>query len=862
MPHTNIVPAWGPTPNRVLVVGERPGESEYFGGRPFIGKAGKAQREHFRRNGVDVDKLRLDNICPDYQEGNPAPTPEEIEQWRPRLLQEIRRTRPKFIVTAGHHATVALLGSGAYLEAIHGIPQPWDDGTGLAATVIPTYHPAAPFHQPDLLQFVTWDYKRASDIIGGKLQVEYPVDDHPHPHYFVDKGNPLVGGGESGDPWAIDSEGTPGDVFSFQATVTPGSGHVFLDRVPRFRPGSLIIFHNGMYEIEMAASLGVDLLDPALGLRFFDTMMAAYLLCIEPQSLKNLARRHCGMVMNDYQDVVGDVGLKKQLDYLQRVAELRWPKPEQRLEWENDGTAHLYTPQPVERRAEAIIIDYYSEKLDKEGRRTDPLKRWRKVDRALRLMVEHRLGKMPVGTLRDVPLASAVYYGGRDPDATLRLYPRLRAALEAEGLTDLMALKMRMLPVAARMSMAGLQGRRASFENLSSTMWDEMLAIQGKLSREFFNRRPFNPNSSDQVATLMRKRGLKGEKRTKTGKVSTSKKSIEHLRHEDRAIGLVEDWRERMKVKTSFADPVLENWPEDQETVRVRGDLKITRVTSGRFSMSLLDDVPSAPLLAIPVRSSLGKAVRDCYEAESGYDYFESDLDQAEMRIMADESGDPDLVRLFVEGKLDVHTDTASKMFGIPYDRVDKMKHRYPAKRVGFGVITGIQGPGLLDQLRMAGIMTYDVDDCDRFIKEWLKIYPRVKDYMSWCAEETRRRGGVIKDRWGMPRYLPAIFSDDKWERLEAQRQSHSHRIQGGAQGWLQHVMAALNVDLAPEVKTDKARFILQIHDSLLFEAHSDEATKSKVQERVISRMCNVAKLKVPMKASSAWASSWGALKD
>lgn len=858
-----IVPGEGPIGAKWCIIGERPGWHESRELRPFVGESGQLQDRHLRRNGMNRRDGYLDNVCPDYHHDNPTPTPEEVEEWGPRLMDRLRRVRPKFIVAAGQVAIRFFLGPDVYVESTHGIAYNWERD-GLKAVVIPIYHPAAPLHQPDLMAHSAWDYKRVAEYIKGKLPVSPPYDEFPRPEYWVANGD------HSHHKWdgevAIDSEGTPGDVFSFQVTKKPGEAVVYLGGVPKLARGSLLIFHSGMYEIEMAASVGVDLIDPHLGYQFFDTMVAAYLLRLEPQSLKMLSRRWCGMDMKDYSEVVGQAGLEKQLEYLQGVAEGGWEKPEGRVEWGNDGTSRLYKPQPIQQRAIAILTDYYSGKLDKDGERCDPLKRWRKCDRELRQMVERDFGKMPIGTLRDVPIKEAVEYGGRDPDATLRLYPRLKAALAAEGLTDLMAMKMKMLPVAAMMRMNGILGRKESFEKLSEAMFDKMLVISGKISKQYFSGNPFNPASSQQTAHLMRKRGLRGAKKTKSGKMSTSKKSIEHLRYKDDSIELLEQWREHQKVRDSFAESVLDNWPDDDSVVqcRIRGDLKITRVESGRFSMALLPGEPSAPLMAIPVRSDLGKQVRDCYIAEEGYELFEADLDQAEMRIMADESGDQRMVDLFNDGKIDIHGDTASRIFKVSYDdcmaKLGKMKYRYPAKRTGFGVITGIQGPGLYDQLRMAGCQGWNVNSAARMIEDWLDLFPGVRTYMSDCAQEAREAGGVIKDRWGMPRYLPNIFSEDKYQRLEAQRQSHSHRIQGGAQGWLQNVMGWLWEQLAPY--GGAVRFILQIHDSLMWEIM--KGMREVIEPIILDGMCNHggARLKVPMKSSGAWADSWGQLKD
>lgn len=871
-----VVPGEGPSSAKWAIVGEAPGQEEASRKRPFVGKTGQAQDRHLERGGLDRRDGYITNLKKSYHEGNPAPTPEDVAHWGPILLDELRRIKPRYVITAGAHSTRFFLGESAYLEAVHGIPHRFSV-PGLDCTIIPTYHPAAPFHQPDLLPFVVHDYNHACAIIRGRLSLDSPVDLHVRPRYYdLEDGVTDWYLGAMDEMVAVDTEGVPGAEWSAQVCVAPGTALVLRRDHPEFPRAAKLLrklirkrrpvlgVHAALYDLEMCLGLDLDFITN-LDIPIFDTMMAAYLQCLEPQSLKMLAKRHCGMVMQEYMEVVGQAGLDKQLAYLDRVMEGSWPKPEPRVEEDNAGITTMYTPQPVERRAEAILIDYYTEKLDKEGNRTDPLKRWRKVDRDLRRMVERKLGPMPIGTLADVPLNEAVYYAGRDPDATFRLVPKMQVALEEQGLTKLMAMKMQMLRAAVSMKVTGVLGRKASFEKLAAEMHDQMGVIRDGISRKFFSGRPFNPMSSDQTATLMRKRGLVGEKKTKTGKMSTSKKSIEHLRFEDDAIEQIEQWRERHKVKTSFADPVLENWPDEgAETFRVKCDLKITRVSSGRFSAALLDDVPSAPLLAIPVRNDLGKAVRDCYIAEKGYVLGSFDLDQAEMRLMADESGDESLIKIFCDGKIDVHTDTASRTFHIPYetlenDKVQRKKLRDPAKRTNFGIITGIQGSGLYDQLRMAGATGWDVHKCDNLINDVLKLRPGIPKYMEWCREECKRNGGVIRDRWGMPRHLPAILDDTregKWDRLEAERQTHSHRIQGGAQGYLQNVMGYLWEQFKPY--GDAVRWLLQIHDALLLEVH--ESLQEEVGIIVKDAMANHGgtKLKVPMKSSEAWALSWG----
>jgi len=356
--------------------------------------------------------------------------------------------------------------------------------------------------------------------------------------------------------------------------------------------GAVIPIHNAMFDIEMCRNMGIDLFGAAL----WDTMYAAYITCIEPQGMKPLARRWCGMKMRSYEETVGEAGLHKQEAYLLSVIEMMpWPKPDPRVEYNNDGTADLYTPQPVERRAEAILKDLYAGKLSKKGEPTDPYARWKKVDRDLKRMVEARLGPMPIGTLGDIPPNEATYYASRDPDATLRLYGRMAPALEEQGLTKLMAAGMEVLPVFEEMQASGMPASRSYFEQLRDDMWVRMCELQERIQNKHFGGKPFNPASPDQVIELMKRRKLKGQKSTNTGKVSTAKKSIEHLRYEDEAIADVIDWREHQKIKDGFCTPILSRIPDGVEISPIRTSIKTTRVATRRISASD-PNLPRCPL--------------------------------------------------------------------------------------------------------------------------------------------------------------------------------------------------------------------------------------------------------------------------
>lgn len=855
-----IVYGRGPTRrrNQVMLIGEAPGADEAYATppQPFVGRAGREQDAYLRAAGLHRSTIYMTNTVKEFIPNNPDPTPELTRKWRPHLEAEIAHVQPTFIITVGAFATRWFLGD-VDMEMVHGIPHQWN-----GISILPTYHPAYGFYDDDARPLIYYDYMRAGQAISGKIPLTAPVDAHPDPVYIdIDERWGF-------ERWAgldvisVDTEGVPGDEWSIQVCCEPGTGLIFRKSSPYFAENMaalqwyldhndqcVVVVHNGMYDLEMCRGVGLDLFE----CKIFDTMYGAYLLRVEPQGLKPLAYRWCGMEMASYVETIGDVGLEKQLAYLGRILERDWPRPEPRVKVSNDGTAKLYTPQPVTRRAESILEDFYSGKVDKDGARCDPMARWKGVDRELRAMVEQVLGPMPLGTLADIPLDKALYYAGRDPDATLRVYQRMVPALRAMGLLALKADGAAVLPVFEEMQASGMLASRTYFERLSADMSTDMVRIQSLISHRYFDDKPFNPNAPPQVRELMKRQGLHGEKFTDSGEVSTSKKSIEHLRYTNDAMAAVIDWREHAKIRDSFAEPILDRIPTGVDYHRVRTTIKTTRVNSRRISSS------DPNLTAIPVRNELGLRVRDGFNAEAGCDYGSWDLSQVEMRYMAHVSRDPLLVKFFHENR-DVHAETAARIFGINILDVKEMDHRYPAKRAGFGIITNIQGQGLLDQLRMFGCTGWSEDSCTRLIAEWLKVYKGVSDFLDDSRREVRATG-VVRDAWGHIRYLPGVWSEDRRTRAEAERAASSHKIQGGAQGMIQQSMIWLKPYIRGLANAGvTCRWILQIHDEIILEFQEDlwETLDPLVIEALTEHSL---KLIVPVKAKGSRAKSWGKLK-
>lgn len=897
-----IVSGVGDSPCEVMVVGERPGYDEFVEGIPFVGASGQLQDKYFQMHNLHRRRMYLTNLVKDYHETNADPTQEDIDRWTPTLIGEIDRVRPKFIISVGAYATRWFLGD-VDMETVHGLPQrSRNPDANIGGVVIPVYHPAFGLRDADALTLVFWDYRNAARIIKGQIDSTPAEDHYPGAQYYEATPGELAEVLRSSNgPIALDTEGSiehewRNDFWGFSLTTVPGSGLVFRRNTPYFREcvrvlteycekfDPLIVLHNGIgLDIDIFRRIGLDLRFR----RLYDTMVAMFFLRVEPQALKSGARRHCGMYMRDYTDMVGDVAVQKQLEWLISGLEVAnaYPKPEARLIQENDGTSRVYTPQHICKRIEAIISDFSC----KAG--TSLLDRWKKVDEEQRVRLVRDIGPFPTAGLDDIPLADAVWYSGRDPDATLRLYYKCVQMIGEAGLTERLQLDLDILPIFEEMQATGFIADRNHFIKVSADMWDRMMTLGSRISTRYNNGQPFNPLSAPQVSELARSRSLRGVKKTKTGKVSTSKKSMEHLRTIDEAMDDVFTWRGYSKIKDSFSDPIVEQIPAEVDRQRVCCTIKITRVTSDRISAA-------DPNYTAQPQSELGQLLKEGFyaapppwveEAQAeGLMLGSADLSQIEMRVAAHLSHDPFLSQLFHE-KRDAHAETAIKIFHLDptrvwspdrgefdYPGVHKKKYRNPTKRAGFGVLTAIQGEGLLDQLRMMGCEGWQVEkfpdgqsDCvaewckGGIIHEWFNVYPMVRKFLRSCGDKVENsKDGIIREMGGFPRYLPGVWSNNKYVRLEARRQSHSHIISGSAQWMLRESMRWLKPHIEDLRRESGLRlaWTLQIHDELLFAF--DPLLHDVLKDLVLEALTKHSfQLSVPVEANWASGTNWGKLE-
>lgn len=900
-----------------MFIGEGPGQEERNYRRPFVGKTGDELATYLAACNLHPSQFYLTNVDKEFR-GDLKPTSLDIAHWSPVLIDEIERCHPRLIVAIGAYSVKWFLGPDADLETVHGIPHrigtfgPTELHTSnptLADSliVIPTYHPAAPFYKAstksglDYRTLLQWDFYQAAEtlkLLRSNQPTTFPLDpycdDGPTPAICIDiTGTDLVDILQSPEALncrylGLDTEGTPEIPWSLQLCFEDGIAYVLRVSQPGFHigllalqqylvtSGVLVVMHQAStprgtcYDIQVCRTMGLELNDPRISI--WDTMYAAYLLRYESQALKRLSYRRSGARLTDYSDLIKGIAQPRQLDYLRLAQSLRsqWTKkPHLVSKRENDGTITTTQPKSVSSRIDSILKDLAADKRDKDGNPVDLEKRWEDIYPHVREEVELELGEFPHATLDDLPVQSAVDYAGKDAIYTRLAYPPMLAELVALGLATRVTTDMRTLKIFEKNQRRGMLADRPYFQNLNNTLQAEIDDLGFQISQRFYNGEPFNPGSPDQVATVMEDEGIIGLELTKTGRVSTAKKSIEHLRTSNEFIGMLFDWRERAHNRDMFTKPVLEMIPEGETLWPIRTNLKTTRTTTRRLASF------DPNWLATPARTKLGNQIRNGYQARNGMVLTSHDLSQIEARCLAHESLDPLLLKFFISGQ-DIHIQTAALINGIRVEDVTG-EQRKAFKTVNYGIIYGMAAKALQAQLRMLKPpIFWDEDKCEQALKDWYQLYKGVKDYQSRVVAEARRLG-YVRDYSGMYRYLPALNSRDYKARLEAERHAVSHKVQGLAQTMIQNSMLWIDENLIEPcaqgafeglgpngIGSPEVYWLLQIHDEVMTECDESDSTWELVDSMIVEGLTQHSgiKLRVPVLADGHRAKRWGELKD
>ena len=359
-----IVQGTGPQPCDVLLIGESPGHEEDESGFAFQGKTGRElDRFYLPLAYLRRHEVRINNLIPVHPYTNRNPTKEEIEFFEPCLIQEIADTQPKLIVPLGAFAAKYFLGQHRDLHQIHSLPYKSSRWEGV--TILPVYHPAAGLHNSDTQPLIVHGFEQVRHFLEGTLP-ERATDQFPIPAYMelttvAEVRQSLEGCGA--EFMGMDTEGYRGNPWGLSYSVHDGVAYVIrsmskealaeLGRWIAEHPEVRVILHNALHDLPILREMGVVIVN------FEDTMVYSYSLCIEPQGLKDLSYRHCGMKMKSYEDVTGPAMRKVTAEYLTKVASGDWGLDPQVPERESDQEIKYRQPTALHKRALRAINDIY-----------------------------------------------------------------------------------------------------------------------------------------------------------------------------------------------------------------------------------------------------------------------------------------------------------------------------------------------------------------------------------------------------------------------------------------------------------------------------------------------------------------------
>ncbi len=453
--------------------------------------------------------------------------------------------------------------------------------------------------------------------------------------------------------------------------------------------------------------------------------------------------------------------------------------------------------------------------------------------------IEDLIGPKGKGQLsmRDVPLEKICEYAAEDADITLKLKNILEKELHKENLENLFyTIEMPLVRVLSEMEITGVNVDTEVLSQYSLLLSNKIDILEKEIYEMAGTE--FNVSSAKQVGEILFDKLKIDEKakKTKTGQYSTTEEVLEKLRSKHPIVGKILEQRGIRKLLSTYINAL----PEliNPITGKIHTSFNQTVTATGRLSSS------NPNLQNIPIRDDEGKEIRRAFIPDKNCVFFSADYSQIELRIMADLSGDQNMIDAFCSGE-DIHAITASKIYKIPISEVSKDMRR-KAKTANFGIIYGISVFGLSDRLNIPR------SEAKELINGYFETYPHIKEYMNKSIDIAREKG-YVETISGRKRMLPDINSKNAIVRGYAERNAINAPIQGSAADIIK--IAMVRIYNRFEQEGLRSKMILQVHDELNFNVYTDEI--EKVCNIVKEEMENAYKLKVPLIADSGIGKNW-----
>jgi DNA polymerase-1 len=443
-------------------------------------------------------------------------------------------------------------------------------------------------------------------------------------------------------------------------------------------------------------------------------------------------------------------------------------------------------------------------------------------------------------TMAQAPVEEVGRYACEDADFTLRLALKFEPLLRTQPLQQLHEdMELPLVQVLADIEDFGIRVERQVLDDLQVELRREVKAFEGRIHA--LAGEAFNCNSPRQLGAILFDKlkvhelaGIK-PKKTTTG-YATHQEVLESLGDVHELPRLVLEYRSLAKLLGTYVEtlPALV-----QEDGRIHASFHQTVAITGRLSSS------DPNLQNIPIRSATGRRIREAFiPTDKDGVLISADYSQVELRILAHMSGDEALATAFKAG-LDIHRDTAARIFGLAPDAVDSVQ-RSRAKAINFGILYGM---GARRLARETGLSLKEAQD---FIQRYFAVFPAVRGFIEGLKASARNRG-YAETLLGRRRPLPELAGSDPMLRAFAENMAVNTPIQGTAADILK--LAMIRLHRALESGGWRSRMVLTVHDELVLDAPADEA--ERVAELTRSEMQAAFPLSVPLVVEVGRGASW-----
>ena len=450
------------------------------------------------------------------------------------------------------------------------------------------------------------------------------------------------------------------------------------------------------------------------------------------------------------------------------------------------------------------------------------------------------IGKKGVkqGNMKDVPVHQVVEYAGEDADITLQLKQVLAPKISEERINSLLNdVEIPLMRVLAEIEYNGVRIDTDVLAKMSKELEEESAKAQAEIFE--MAGEEFNVASPKQLGVILfdKMKLVDKPKKTKTGQYATGEDILSKLAVEHDIARRILEFREYQKLKSTYVD-ALPNMVSPVDGL-VHTDYRQAVAATGRLSSN------NPNLQNIPIRTEKGREIRKAFiPRDEDHVLMAADYSQIELRIVAAFAEDESMIEAFKSGR-DIHATTASKVFNIPLEEVDR-EMRSKAKGVNFGLIYGISAFGLAQNIGISRTEAQEI------ISAYFNEFPGVKRYMDEQVNKAREHT-FVETILGRRRYLRDIHSKNMTVRGHAERNAINAPIQGSAADMIK--IAMINIHQWMKAEKLKSKMIMQVHDELVFDVHKSELEIMK--KKVPELMMDAIKLDVPMDVEVGVGENW-----